>query len=223
MTAVILVTGAILLQAALEGLSFDRVVQITAVLSGLVPYGLFLLIVLAYTAGAVRAHRHGALVQLVNAVESGQQRRRRMHRQDRHTDHRPSRRRPACVPVGRHDTETVSAALGAMAHSTGTANLTSARAGRAPSRRTGAGARGGAVQLRPALERRSHTATPPGSSAHPKRSTPPFNARDLATLVAGYTAQGLRVLMFARSRRPPGRVCASRTEPLFSPIWSRWP
>ncbi|MEV4280386.1 HAD-IC family P-type ATPase [Actinoplanes xinjiangensis] len=65
-----LMSGCILAQAALEGFSVLRVVQITAVLSGLVPYGLFFLIALAYTAGAVRIARSGALVQQVNAVES---------------------------------------------------------------------------------------------------------------------------------------------------------
>ncbi|MDI6102555.1 HAD-IC family P-type ATPase [Actinoplanes sp. NEAU-A12] len=65
-----LMSGTILAQAALEGFSVLRVVQITAVLSGLVPYGLFFLIALAYTAGAVRIARTGALVQQVNAVES---------------------------------------------------------------------------------------------------------------------------------------------------------
>src|SRR4051794_5520752 len=70
MVLVFLMTGAILLQACLEGLSLVRVVQITAVLSGLVPYGLFFLIVLSYTAGAVTSSRRGALVQRVNAVES---------------------------------------------------------------------------------------------------------------------------------------------------------
>ena len=70
MVLVVLMSGAILLQAALEGFSLVRVVQIAAVLSGLVPYGLFFLIVLAYTAGAVTSSRRGALVQRVNAVES---------------------------------------------------------------------------------------------------------------------------------------------------------
>jgi cation-transporting ATPase E len=70
MVVVVLMSGAILLQAALEGTSLARLVQITAVLTGLVPYGLFLLIVLAYTAGAVASSRRGALVQQVNAVES---------------------------------------------------------------------------------------------------------------------------------------------------------
>src|SRR3954452_16068700 len=67
---VVLMSGAIVAQALLEGFSLLRVVQITAVLSGLVPYGLFFLIALAYTAGAARIAGRGALVQQVNAVES---------------------------------------------------------------------------------------------------------------------------------------------------------
>lgn len=66
----LLMGGAILAQALLEGFTLLRTVQITAVLSGLVPYGLFTLIAVAYTAGAVRIFRHGALVQQVNAVEA---------------------------------------------------------------------------------------------------------------------------------------------------------
>src|SRR4051812_5935306 len=66
----VLMSGAILAQAFLEGFSLLRTVQITAVLSGLVPYGLFFLIALAYTAGAGRIAGYGALVQQVNAVES---------------------------------------------------------------------------------------------------------------------------------------------------------
>ncbi|WP_433306988.1 HAD-IC family P-type ATPase [Actinoplanes sp. CA-030573] len=65
-----LMSGAILGQAAIEGFSLLRVVQMTAVLSGLVPYGLFFLIAVAYTAGAAAIARRGALVQQVNAVES---------------------------------------------------------------------------------------------------------------------------------------------------------
>ncbi len=67
---VVLMSGAILAQAALEGFTLLRVVQTTAVLSGLVPYGLFFLIAVAYTAGAATIARRGALVQQVNAVES---------------------------------------------------------------------------------------------------------------------------------------------------------
>ncbi len=70
MALVVLMSGAILAQAALEGFTLLRVVQTTAVLSGLVPYGLFFLIAVAYTAGAATIAGHGALVQQVNAVES---------------------------------------------------------------------------------------------------------------------------------------------------------
>jgi len=70
MALTVLMSGAILAQAALEGFSLLRVVQTTAVLSGLVPYGLFFLIAVAYTAGAARIVGRGALVQQVNAVES---------------------------------------------------------------------------------------------------------------------------------------------------------
>ncbi|WP_347060748.1 hypothetical protein ABC795_09295 [Blastococcus sp. HT6-30] len=44
--------------------------QTTAVLSGLVPYGLFFLVTVAYTVGAARSSGRGALVQQVNAIES---------------------------------------------------------------------------------------------------------------------------------------------------------
>ena len=70
MALTVLMSSAILAQAALEGFSLLRVVQITAVLSGLVPYGLFLLIAVAYTTGAAKIAKRGALVQQVNAVES---------------------------------------------------------------------------------------------------------------------------------------------------------
>ena len=70
MALAVLMSGAILAQAALEGFTLLRVVQTTAVLSGLVPYGLFFLIAVAYTAGAARIAGRGALVQQVNAVES---------------------------------------------------------------------------------------------------------------------------------------------------------
>ncbi|WP_448619454.1 HAD-IC family P-type ATPase [Geodermatophilus sp. URMC 65] len=70
MVLVALMSATILLQAALEGFSLVRVVQTTAVLSGLVPYGLFFLVAVAYTVGAAKSSGRGALVQQVNAVES---------------------------------------------------------------------------------------------------------------------------------------------------------
>ncbi|QYN33854.1 HAD-IC family P-type ATPase [Pseudonocardia sp. DSM 110487] len=62
--------GTVLAQAVLGGESFLSIVQITAVLVGLVPYGLFFLVAVAYVRGAARIAQHGALVQQVNAVES---------------------------------------------------------------------------------------------------------------------------------------------------------
>jgi cation-transporting ATPase E len=70
MALVVLMSATILLQAALEGFTLVRVVQTTAVLSGLVPYGLFFLVAVAYTVGAAKSGARGALVQRVNAVES---------------------------------------------------------------------------------------------------------------------------------------------------------
>lgn len=56
--------------ALMEGLNNVRLVQIAAVLTGQVPYGLFLMIVVAYALGAAKVGREGALVQQTNAVES---------------------------------------------------------------------------------------------------------------------------------------------------------
>ena len=70
MLLVALMSATIFLQSALEGFSLVRLVQTTAVLSGLVPYGLFFLVAVAYTVGAAKSAGRGALVQRVNAVES---------------------------------------------------------------------------------------------------------------------------------------------------------
>lgn len=56
--------------ALLSGLPFVRQVQIAAVVAGLVPNGLFFMVVVAYAMGALRIVRQGALVQQSNAVES---------------------------------------------------------------------------------------------------------------------------------------------------------
>jgi cation-transporting ATPase E len=69
-TLVLLMSGAILAQALLDGATVLRFVQTSAVLSGLVPYGLFFLIAVAYTVGAARIAGRGALVQQTNAVEA---------------------------------------------------------------------------------------------------------------------------------------------------------
>ncbi|WP_328310386.1 HAD-IC family P-type ATPase [Actinomycetospora sp. NBC_00405] len=67
---VLLMSGAILAQAALDGSTVLRFVQTSAVLSGLVPYGLFFLVAVAYAVGAARIGGRGALVQQTNAVEA---------------------------------------------------------------------------------------------------------------------------------------------------------
>ncbi len=67
---VVLMSGAILAQALLDGSTVLRFVQTSAVLSGLVPYGLFFLIAVAYAVGAARLSGRGALVQQTNAVEA---------------------------------------------------------------------------------------------------------------------------------------------------------
>jgi cation-transporting P-type ATPase E len=67
---VVLMSGVILLQTVLESFPLTRIVQISAVLSGQVPYGLFFLVALAYAVGAAGIAKRGALVQQTNAVES---------------------------------------------------------------------------------------------------------------------------------------------------------
>jgi cation-transporting P-type ATPase E len=123
MALVVLMTATILLQAALEGFTLVRTVQTTAVLSGLVPYGLFFLVALAYTVGAAQTSGRGALVQRVNAVES------------------VSNVDVVCVdktgtlttgrlsvvevrPVGQHRADDAERLLGSMARSTAAPNLT---------------------------------------------------------------------------------------------------
>src|SRR4051812_43516717 len=125
MVVVVLMSGAILLQAALEGFSLVRVVQTAAVLSGLVPYGLFFLIVLAYTAGAVTSSRRGALVQRVNAVES-------VSNVDVLCTDKTGTLTTGgltlaeVLPLGGHTEAEVGTALGSFARSAGATNLTSA-------------------------------------------------------------------------------------------------
>ncbi|MGY1725176.1 HAD-IC family P-type ATPase [Blastococcus sp. SYSU DS0533] len=124
MLLVALMSVTILAQAVLEGFPLVRVVQTTAVLSGLVPYGLFTLIAVAYAVGAAKSAGHGALVQQVNAVES-------MSNVDvvctdktgTLTTGRLTLVEVAPVgPLGRADVEGV---IGSMARSAASANLTS--------------------------------------------------------------------------------------------------
>jgi len=60
----------LLLSALLLSIPFMRSVQMAAVIAGLIPNGLFLMLVVAYAMGALRIVRSGALVQQSNSVES---------------------------------------------------------------------------------------------------------------------------------------------------------
>ncbi len=60
----------VLIGTILSEVPFMRQVQIAAVITGLVPNGLFFMVVLAYAMGAQRIVQWGALVQQSNAVES---------------------------------------------------------------------------------------------------------------------------------------------------------
>ncbi|NIS81130.1 MAG: HAD-IC family P-type ATPase [Anaerolineales bacterium] len=60
----------LLTSAVLYALPLMRSAQIAAVIAGLVPNGLFFMVIAAYAMGALRIVRHGALVQQANAVES---------------------------------------------------------------------------------------------------------------------------------------------------------
>ena len=60
----------ILLAGAMENLPFVRLVQISAVLTAQVPYGLFFMTIVAYALSAALIAGWGAVVQQVNAVES---------------------------------------------------------------------------------------------------------------------------------------------------------
>ncbi|MCW2531789.1 MAG: Cation-transporting ATPase [Blastococcus sp.] len=219
MVLVVLMSGAILLQSALEGLSVLRVVQTSAVLSGLVPYGLFFLIAVAYTAGAVASSRQGALVQRVNAVESLSNV--DVVCTDKTGTLTTGRLALAEVaPVGGHDAGEVTAALGSMARSTGAANLTStALADHLPGEPAAAHEE---VPFSSAL--RWSALRTDGATwvlGAPEALAPALRGPDLAADVRTRTVQGLRVLVFARAldptaalRGPDDRPTLPALEPL---------
>ncbi len=60
----------LLLATILSATPFMRQVQFASVIVGLIPNGLFFMVILAYAMGAVRIVQQGALVQQANAVES---------------------------------------------------------------------------------------------------------------------------------------------------------
>ncbi len=197
MALVVLMSGAILAQAALEGFSLLRVVQITAVLSGLVPYGLFFLIALAYTRGAVLIGRRGALVQQVNAVESIS------HVDVVCTDKTGTLTTGRLTlkeiePLGRHD---AASALGSFARTATTPNLTTvALAASLPGEPWEARDE---VPFASSL-RWSGVVTADGAwvLGAPDALAPHLSGPDLGAAVAERAALGLRVLVLARAADP---------------------
>jgi cation-transporting ATPase E len=204
MVVVVLMSGAILLQAALEGFTLVRVVQTAAVLSGLVPYGLFFLIVLAYTAGAVTSSRRGALVQRVNAVES-------VSNVDVVCTDKTGTLTTGrltvdeVVTLGGHDADELEVALGSFARSTEAANLTTTA--------LAAGLPGTALPvvevvpfssaLRWSAVRTDDVTWVLGApEALAPALGPAEGATALTEQVAARTAQGLRVLLLARAVEP---------------------
>jgi cation-transporting ATPase E len=214
MALVVLMSGAILAQAALEGFSLLRVVQITAVLSGLVPYGLFFLIALAYTRGAAQIARRGALVQQVNAVES------LTHVDVVCTDKTGTLTTGRLTlnevePLGDEDAAT---ALGSFARAATTPNLTTtALAASLP---------GTAWEVRDEVPftsslRWSGIVTADGTwvLGAPDALAPHLGGADLTAAVAERAALGLRVLVLARATDAGLRDAAGRPRlPTLEPV-----
>lgn len=218
MLLVALMSATILLQAALEGFTLVRVVQTTAVLSGLVPYGLFFLVTVAYTAGAARTSGRGALVQQVNAVESisnvdvvctdktGTLTTGRLTLTDVH-------------PVGALGADEAAALLGSMARSTTAPNLTTTALAEALP--------GEPWAVREEIPfsstlRWSAVRTDDGVVVlgAPDRLAAHLSGPPLSDLVRERTAQGLRVLVVARAgpgtplRDGDGRPGLPRLDPV---------
>lgn len=212
MVLVALMSSAILLQAALEGLTLLRVVQTSAVLSGLVPYGMFFLIAVAYTVGATKIAGQGALIQQVNAVESisnidtlctdktGTLTSGRLALKEVET-------------VGGHDHPEVEWLLGAMAGSVSAANTTvQAIAEALPG------------EAREVHDEVTFTSTLRWSAVVTAEGTwvlgayealaPMLGGEPLADAVAARAAAGLRVLVFARAAGPAARL----RDPQGSPV-----
>jgi cation-transporting ATPase E len=219
MCLVALMSGTILLQAALEGFSLVRVVQTTAVLSGLVPYGLFFLVAVAYTVGAAKSAGNGALVQRVNAVESVSNV--DVVCTDKTGTLTTGRLTLAEVqPVGSLDAGAAERLVGSMARSAASPNLTtSALAAAMP---------GTGWEVRDEIPFSSSlrwSALRTDDGVHvlgaPDALAPHLSGAPLTGTVTEQTSQGLRVLVVARAADPdaPLRDTAGRPQlPALDPV-----
>jgi cation-transporting ATPase E len=200
MILTVLMSSTILGQAALEGFTLLRTVQITAVLSGLVPYGLFFLIAVAYASGAVVIARQGALVQQVNAVESLSNV--DVVCTDKTGTLTTGRLTLAGVEtVGGQEPAEARAALGALAHGAATANLTTTAL--AASLPGPAGRMWDEVPFT-SLQRWSGGSTDTGTwvLGAPETFGPHLTGQHPDDAVSEHVKQGLRVLLLARTADP---------------------
>ena len=213
---VVLMSGAILAQAALEGFSLVRVVQTTAVLSGLVPYGLFLLVAVAYSVGAAKSAGRGALVQQVNAVES-------LSNVDVVCTDKTGTLTTGrlslaeVVPVGPSASGDVERLIGSMARSAAATNLTGAA--------LAASLPGEPWQVREEIPfssalRWSALRTDEGVVVlgAPDALAPHLSGAPLTDPVSERTAQGLRVLVVARAADPLAPLRYDAGRPRLPPL-----
>lgn len=219
MLLVALMSATIFLQSALEGFSLVRLVQTTAVLSGLVPYGLFFLVAVAYTVGAAKSAERGALVQRVNAVESVSNV--DVVCTDKTGTLTTGRLTLAEVrPVAPLENGEVERLVGSMARSAATANLTSAA--------LAAALPGQALPVREEVPfssslRWSALRTDDALLVlgAPDALAPQLSGAPLTGAVTERTAQGLRVLVVARAVDPqaPLRDGSGRAQlPALEPV-----
>ncbi len=218
MVLVALMSAAILAQAALEGLTLLRIVQISAVLSGLVPYGLFFLIAVAYTVGATRIAKQGALIQQTNAVESISNV--DVLCTDKTGTLTSGRLTVTGVEVlGGQEVTDVERWLGSTVRSADSANVTSAA--------LAAALPGETWEVREEVAftsslRWSAVTTDEGVwvLGAAEALAPALGGIDLGRLVAERTAQGLRVIVFARALDPaaPLRTGDRPTLPALEPL-----
>ena len=200
MVLVALMSVTILAQAALEGFSLVRVVQTTAVLSGLVPYGLFFLVAVAYTVGAARSAANGALVQQVNAVESVSNV--YVVCTDKTGTLTTGRLSLAeLVPLGPLGEGDVARLVGSMARSTAAANLTTAALAEALP-----GEALAVAEEIPFSSSLRWSALRTGDGVYvlgaPDRLAPHLSGAPVTEAVTRRTERGLRVLVVARATDP---------------------
>ena len=226
MLVVALMSVAILAQAALRHEPLVKVVQTAAVLSGLIPYGLFFLITVSYAAGAATITRRGALIQRINAVES-------LSNVDVVCTDKTGTltsgqlRLEEVRPVADAEESWVRALLGSVAHSAAAGNLTSAALAAAlPGQQRPVDAE---VPFNSA-RRWSAVGFPAGSEAGggpaPGRYVlgavealaAELPTGDVAAEVTDLASQGLRVLMFAAALDPEAELHDAAGEPRLPPL-----